>query len=255
VSAAVLTWISDPAERGLSVADQARQAAADLAAMHSADPAHWPAEFAVREQRSFQALVQLRAGQYLDVLAFFAVLLIWRTLGLFMIGAALVKSGALTGITAETWRRVSVTGLGIGVPATLLATWLQAREIEGLTDWRWPEWLHVASAFPLALGFAARVMMNEGLGRRRRWYGLMESAGRMPLTNYIGQSLVMATLAEPWGFGLYGRMSGPGLTALAFVVFTGLAALSRAWLVRYRIGPLEWVWRSFTYWARLPLRS
>ena len=77
----------------------------------------------------------------------------------------------------------------------------------------------------------------------------------MALTNYVGQSLVMATLAEPWGFGMYGRLSGPELTALAFVVFAALASLSHAWLRHYRIGPLEWLWRCGTYWRWLPIRQ
>ncbi|HET6797545.1 MAG TPA: DUF418 domain-containing protein [Gemmatimonadales bacterium] len=31
-------------------------------------------------------------------------------------------------------------------------------------------------------------------------------------------------------------------------------ALSRLWLARHRWGPLEWLWRWFTYGARQPLQ-
>jgi uncharacterized protein len=30
--------------------------------------------------------------------------------------------------------------------------------------------------------------------------------------------------------------------------------LSPLWLRRFRFGPLEWLWRSLTYWRRQPLR-
>jgi uncharacterized protein len=43
-----------------------------------------------------------------------------------------------------------------------------------------------------------------------------------------------------------------GLTPLqalgaGLALFAVSAALSRWWLVRYRFGPLEWLWRSVTY--------
>ena len=28
---------------------------------------------------------------------------------------------------------------------------------------------------------------------------------------------------------------------------------SPLWLARYRFGPLEWLWRSLTYWKRQPM--
>ena len=252
IAALMLRW--DPQAWGTSIASEHAGAARDLAAMRSADPTSWPAEFSARQLGGSRALFSLHAQQYSLVMVYFAIALLWRTLGLFMIGAALVRSGVVTGAQPCNWRRVSAIGLGIGMPLTLLATWLQAREIQGLADWRWPEWLHVASAFPLAIGFGARVMLNEQRGKRRWWYSRMESAGRMALTNYVGQSLVMGMLAEPWGLGLFGKLGGVELTALAFVVFAALASLSHAWLRHFRMGPLEWLWRCGTYWSWLPNR-
>ncbi len=31
--------------------------------------------------------------------------------------------------------------------------------------------------------------------------------------------------------------------------------LSPWWLSRYRFGPVEWLWRSLTYWKRQPFRQ
>ena len=250
--ALLLRW--DPQDWGESIAAEYARAKQRLAAMRASDPASWPREFAARQQAGPGALLRLHAEQYSLMLAFFGVILLWRTLGLFMIGAALVRSGVIRNASLATWRRVSLIGLGVGLPLSLIATVLQSQEIQGHSDWRWPEWLHVASAFPLAFGFGARVMLNAAAGRRRWWYARMESAGRMALSNYVGQSLAMATIAEPWGLGLYGHLGGPTLTALAFVVFFTLATLSHAWLAHYRMGPLEWLWRCGTYARWLPNR-
>lgn len=248
----LLRW--DPQDWGESVASEHVDAQQQYAAMQQPDPDTWPPEYKARQQDDFRALLDLHGNQYGLVLAYFGVIQIWRTLGLFLLGAAIYRSGIVGGASLATWRRVAAIGLGIGLPASAVATIVQFREIHGLSDWRWPEWLHVCSTFPLAIGIAARVIIGEKLGRRRWWYGLMESAGRMAVSNYIGQSIVMALLAEPWGFGLYGKLGGPELTALACAVFIALALLSHVWLGRYRMGPLEWLWRCGTYRRWLPNR-
>ena len=38
------------------------------------------------------------------------------------------------------------------------------------------------------------------------------------------------------------------------LLFAAEAGLSRAWLARYRFGPLEWGWRVLTYARLQPLR-
>ena len=254
VAVVVLTVHDDPRPLGASLATEFDLAVQALESMRHGDPASWPREFEVRQTGSFRDLLELNRDQHASMLAWFGTMMLWRVLGLFMIGAAIARSGALTEAHPAFWRRVSVVALSIGLPLSVLATLLQSREMQGQGDWRWPEWAHVASAFPLALGFAARVMLAEQRGRRRWWYRRMESAGRMALTIYVVQSLFMALLAERWGFGLYGRLDGPQLTAIAFATFSILAIASHAWLARYRLGPLEWLWRCGTYLRWLPLR-
>jgi uncharacterized protein len=84
---------------------------------------------------------------------------------------------------------------------------------------------------------------------RLRLFGL---AGRMALTNYMVQVVVLDVLASGYGFGLKLR---PYVYVLAAILLFGAeAALSRAWLARYRFGPLEWLWRSITYARWQPLR-
>jgi uncharacterized protein len=38
------------------------------------------------------------------------------------------------------------------------------------------------------------------------------------------------------------------------LVWLLILILSPFWLHRFRFGPLEWVWRSLTYWKRQPFR-
>jgi uncharacterized protein len=235
-------------------ADEYRSAQRQLAAMLTDASSAWPEEFRVRREGGFGALVILHAQQYLDVLIYFAILMLWRTLALFMIGAGIYRSGVLTRATAQTWRRVATIGLSIGLVLSIAATWLHSREMLGHFHWRWPELVHTLSSLPLAAGIAGAVFVMHGNGTARWLWTRIEAAGRMALTNYIGQSLTMAAIAESWGLGLYGKLSGVQLTLLAIGVFALLATLSEIWLRRYRMGPLEWLWRCGTYGAWLPNR-
>lgn len=237
-----------------SVAREYREAQTQLAAMHVENAEAWPDEYRVRKEAGFAALVQLHAHQYALILAYFAILLLWRTLGVFMIGAAAFRSGLLADQAPGHWRRIAMVGLGVGVPLSLLATGLHGFEIRGRIDWRFSQLLHEVASLPMAAGIVAAVLIWHARSARRWLWDRFEAAGRMALTNYVGQSFVMAALAEPWGLGLYGEFGGPVLTLIALAVFAALALLSHAWLQRYRMGPLEWLWRCGTYWRRLPMR-
>lgn len=244
--------LSGTGARAPSVAIEYADAVEGLAAMQSDGASVWPEEFRVRQSGSLASLIELHVQQYALLLLFTALLLLWKTWGLFAIGAAAYRYGLLADESSDRWRIIAVAGLGIGLPLSVGATWLQSRELLGLTDLRWPALLHAFSALPLAAGLSAGVFVLHRAGRARSAWAWLEAPGRMALTNYVGQSLVMATLAEPWGFGRYGHLGGAWLTAVGLVVFAILAAASRAWLERYRLGPLEWLWRCATYRRWLP---
>ena len=93
------------------------------------------------------------------------------------------------------------------------------------------------------------------LAYRSQWrarLALFGIAGRMALTNYMLQAMVLDVLASGYGFGLKLR---PALYVVGALLLFGVElALSRAWLSRFRFGPLEWLWRSITYARWQPLR-
>jgi uncharacterized protein len=76
--------------------------------------------------------------------------------------------------------------------------------------------------------------------------------GRMALTNYMTQVALLDTLFSRHGLDLtVAPLMGP---VYAVALFSVQAVFSRWWLTRYRLGPLEWVWRSVTYWTLEPQR-
>ena len=96
--------------------------------------------------------------------------------------------------------------------------------------------IHVGAPL-LSFAYFALIVLNA---RRLR---LFAYAGRMALTNYLMQSVVATTLFYGYGFGLYDKFSATVSTFLALLILAAQIALSKMWLSRYPMGPMEWVWR------------
>jgi len=91
----------------------------------------------------------------------------------------------------------------------------------------------------------ARAACNE---RWRLRLAPITVAGRMPLSNYLLQTLIGVVLFYHWGLGLWGKV-GPALDlVLAVAIFFVIQVpLTRWWLSRFQQGPMEYLWRVLTY--------
>ena len=98
---------------------------------------------------------------------------------------------------------------------------------------------------------AAIALLSLKSDRCRHLFAPLASVGRMPLTNYLMQSLIFTTLLYSWGFGLYGRLGPAACLALTAVIFAVQVVYSRWWITHFAYGPLEWLWRGATY-GRFP---
>ncbi|RIH80006.1 DUF418 domain-containing protein [Meiothermus hypogaeus] len=151
--------------------------------------------------------------------------------GLFLLGMYLAPRWQTFG-PATLWRVVAV-GLLVGIPVNLYNA--QHPDLQPLRG----------------LGGLAFALVYVALFRlfwpRLGWLHNLQYAGRMPLSNYLLQSAVMSTVFYGYGLGLYGQVH-PLWFPLIAVGFVALQViLSRWWLGRFGRGPLEALWRSFTY--------
>ncbi|MGB1582521.1 MAG: DUF418 domain-containing protein [Solirubrobacterales bacterium] len=70
--------------------------------------------------------------------------------------------------------------------------------------------------------------------------------GRMALSNYVLQSVLMGLVFFGYGLGYFGEL-GPFQTLLvALAIFATQIPISAWWLNRHTYGPLEWLLRAFT---------
>ena len=99
----------------------------------------------------------------------------------------------------------------------------------------------------LCVGYVAGLALLFQRVRWRRVLLPLASAGSMPLSNYLLQSLICTTLFYSHGFALFGQV-GPALGfVITLMIFAVQLVISRLWLARYRYGPLEWLWRGAAY--------
>ncbi|MBN8252269.1 DUF418 domain-containing protein [Priestia flexa] len=108
------------------------------------------------------------------------------------------------------------------------------------------------SGFSLCFFYMAtltRLLQLDAWKKRLSW---LQFVGRMALTNYLAQTVICFTLFNI--FNLYNHVSLSLGTAIAIVIFIAQAAWSKAWFNSFQFGPMEWLWRTFTYGHISPLR-
>lgn len=79
--------------------------------------------------------------------------------------------------------------------------------------------------------------------------------GQMAFTNYLMQSVICTFIFFGYGLGLYGKIERYEQAYFIVGVWFFQILFSILWLTYFRFGPLEWAWRSLTYWKIQPLRK
>lgn len=71
--------------------------------------------------------------------------------------------------------------------------------------------------------------------------------GRMALTNYLLQTLIGTFLLFGWGLGYIGQWPAYQTFSIGLLIIVLQVVASKWWLTHFRFGPVEWLWRSLTY--------
>ena len=175
--------------------------------------------------------------------------------GMMLFGMALLKLGILTGKrTLMFYMLLALAGYGSGGLLRGIETyelWLA----EFVSETRNPSFFmpYNISRLAMTLGHVGLVgaLMKSGWMSGAANY--LAPVGRLALTNYVGQTLFSVLFFYGFGLGFFGYFERYQLiwVFLAVVVFQIIT--SRFWLRRFRMGPLEWLWRSMIYGSRQPL--
>jgi uncharacterized protein len=178
---------------------------------------------------------------------------------LFMfIGMAFYKSGVLTGQhKAGLYWLLFIGGLGIGLMLSYFRLQPQLRynfDRFAITQNISFEFYEISRTFR-ALGVFGGIMLMYKSGVFKWLFALMRPVGQMAFTNYLAQSLMCGLFFYGVGFGYFGKLQIYEMYYVVAAVWVIEIIWSHLWLRFFRFGPMEWLWRSLTYWKWQPIRK
>lgn len=198
---------------------------------------------------SYGDITQQRLIDYANITVFFAFL-VPQVLVLFLCGAFIARAGWLRHADRhrDKWARILRIGLYVGVPANLAWAALQVTNAMEQSIWFTPVAALLDVAMPVLAGaYVAAFALLATDARRSGVFRTLACAGRMPLTNYLSQSVICSFLLYGYGLGLGDDLRQSQLALLAVGIYAAQLVWSRAWLARFEQGPMEMMWRRFTY--------
>lgn len=168
----------------------------------------------------------------------------------FLLGLAAARRRLLAEPAAhvDLWRQLTRIGVGVGLPLQLVAAALQVSAIRAGTPYA------AAGSLGVMLGFVTAPLLSAGYlgllaGRLARDPGYMRwawPAGRMSLTVYLGQSVLLMLVFSGTGLGLFGSLGTTAVVAVGAGTWVVLTVFAAVWLHRSDRGPLEYVVARFT---------
>ncbi|MGL4608431.1 MAG: DUF418 domain-containing protein, partial [Trueperaceae bacterium] len=167
-----------------------------------------------------------------------SILYIAQTISCFLLGLWLGRVGAL-----ERPQRHRLFIVLVCVFVLVLHVWGYRRNLADY-NFRFDHFFvspTLGFAYIFALAFFVSFLPFQKL------FYIFSYTGRMPLTTYMTASVVLGYLFFGYGLGWYGRFTRGEWLLIAVLFYTAQIVLSHLWLRFFRVGPLEWLWRSLSY--------
>jgi uncharacterized protein len=176
--------------------------------------------------------------------------------GMLMFGMGLYKTGYLSAQKApRVYATTAAIGYAISIPVVLVGIY-HAR-LAGFSNAAAVKWMYLPyglQQIPAMLANASVVLFLVRKGWLQPLQRALGAVGRTAFSNYIGTSL-LCQFVFTWGpWHLYGALDYYQQIYVIGGVWTLNIIVSLLWLRSFAYGPLEWVWRSLTYWQTQPFR-
>ena len=198
---------------------------------------------------------EYQSGRSLEGELYYTYFGIWDILIFMFLGMAFFKSGIITGqASTKVYWGLFIGGLGIGLVLSYF-------RLQPFIDYKFDrfiirknvlfEFYEISRAFR-SLGFFGLIMLMYKSGWFKWFFALLRPVGQMAFTNYLMQSLLVGLFFYGIGFGMYGKLERHEIYYVVGATWLLQIIWSHIWLRYFRFGPLEWCWRSLTYWKPQP---
>jgi uncharacterized protein len=182
----------------------------------------------------------------------------WDILVFMFLGMAFFKNGVLMGkASVKVYWGMFIIGLGLGLVLSYF-------RLKPLIDHQFNyfdytkdtpfEFYEISRTFR-AIGIFGLIMLLYKSGWFKWLFTLMRPVGQMAFTNYLMQSLLVGLFFYGVGLGYFGKLERYEIYYVVGATWLLEIVWSHIWLRYFRFGPLEWAWRSLTYWKKQPMKK
>lgn len=198
---------------------------------------------------------KLPENQFMQT-TFFYFIGFWDSLAMMLLGMAFFKLGILKAEKSNKFYwLMALLGYGIGITTNYFeAAHIVADNFSILSFYK-----HFLSyqlgRIPTTCGHIALIMLFIKSGILPWLRNSLAAVGQMAFTNYITHSIICNIIFLGYGFSMYGKLQRYELYYIVISIWIFQLIISPIWLKYFRFGPLEWVWRSLTYWQKQPFKK
>lgn len=180
----------------------------------------------------------------------------WDIFAMMLLGMAFLKNGIFKAEKSKRYYLImALAGYAIGIGTNYWETsYLIHHQFEILTFYL-TDITHELGRVPTTIGHIGVLMLFIKSGVLSFLQRALAAVGQMAFTNYIIHTIICNIIFMGFGFALFGKLHRHELYYIVFGIWIFQLILSPLWLRYFRYGPLEWAWRSLTYWQIQPFKK
>ena len=197
---------------------------------------------------------KLPLNQYMET-GFLYFINFWDTLAMMLWGMAFFKLGILNAAKSNKFYwLMALIGYSIGITINYFETSNIVTSNFSIISFYENFLTYQFGRIPTTCGHIALIMLFVKSGFLPFLQKSLASVGQMAFTNYITHSIICNIIFLGYGFSMYGKLQRYELYYIVISIWIFQLIVSPIWLKYFRFGPLEWFWRSLTYWKTQPFK-
>ena len=172
-----------------------------------------------------------------------------RALGMMLFGMVLFRKGFLSNKWSKiSYKRMARISLTLGILLALTGIYFMHKQ-----QWDWSYSMLIGRipntiGTPLmAVGMSALIILWTNQSRWSTIHSRFEAIGRTALSGYIIQSVLATYFFYGYGLGYFGTYNRLWQLFVVVTIWCIQFFITPIWTARFQYGPIEFVWRTLTY--------
>jgi len=214
-----------------------------------------PALYAAAKSGSLADIARVNFGYGLEMKWYYQLFTgrLWITFGCFLLGVCAGRANVFreSESSRRFFRRLLVGAGSVALVSTVLALTDQPSVASAGVLMQFASGVQKATLAATYVAAITLLFWNHPRGVLAE----LAPLGKMGLTTYLLQGVFLAVVFYGVGFGKMGEMGSATAVGLGTVFFAVQVGIARWWLRHFSMGPVEWLWRSATYFRWQPVKK